>query len=303
MRYIGFCWNIGLLIILQLPRAIAAQQTALVNVELANLRAAPNSEAAIVKALPRGTEVSVLNRQNGWARVRVGASDGYIRDRLLTASSRSSALPASTAPRTPVASSPNSEQTQTRAANRGNENQSTRNVRGSLTSIGPPSFAAGRVYLGVATGLTNDLQGGTGLGFVASFEKALLDSFIGRAALGVGAFGSYSSSDGPSNQGGGVVKVNSTASATMIGLQGNLHFRLSSTPRFDPYAGLVIGWLQYRVSASASFGGETASSSGDLSQVFAGVQFGGRYFWADRLSLTGRLGYPQVFALGVDMSF
>jgi len=49
-----------------------------------NLRSRPSTDSSVIKTVPRGTAVSVLDyNPSGWSSVRVGASSGYIRSDFL----------------------------------------------------------------------------------------------------------------------------------------------------------------------------------------------------------------------------
>ncbi len=56
--------------------AAPPQKHALVNVSLANVRAAPKTGATIVVTLPRGSVVTPVETRGGWVHVRVGSTDG-----------------------------------------------------------------------------------------------------------------------------------------------------------------------------------------------------------------------------------
>ena len=51
-----------------------------------NLRSAPSVDSGIVRSLAKGTLVTVLTRDNGWAKVKTPTATGWIRGNLLSAS-------------------------------------------------------------------------------------------------------------------------------------------------------------------------------------------------------------------------
>ncbi|NNE83845.1 MAG: SH3 domain-containing protein, partial [Alphaproteobacteria bacterium] len=52
---------------------IVTETNATVDVGSANIRSGPSSSAAVIISLPRGTEVTILESQRGWQRIRFGA--------------------------------------------------------------------------------------------------------------------------------------------------------------------------------------------------------------------------------------
>ena len=49
----------------------------------ANLRDKPSTSAKVVQKLPQGTKVTVVKVAGGWAHVKVGDKEGYVRSQLL----------------------------------------------------------------------------------------------------------------------------------------------------------------------------------------------------------------------------
>jgi hypothetical protein len=80
---------------------------------------------------------------------------------------------------------------------------------------------------------------------------------------------------------------------------GSYHFPIKSSPKWDPFVGLALGY--YVVSSEArGFGGVTYD--GDASRIFLGGFGGARYFFNPRLSGVARLGFGAAYlTLGVDM--
>jgi hypothetical protein len=66
------------------PASPADEEKAEVIVETALLRAKASTEATILRRLTQGTELTVLDRANGWAKVKVGTTTGYVRETLLS---------------------------------------------------------------------------------------------------------------------------------------------------------------------------------------------------------------------------
>jgi len=59
-------------------------QTAWIGVDEANVRSGPGEDSGRLGTRPKGTQVSVLARENGWCRVRTPGGEGWVRGDLLT---------------------------------------------------------------------------------------------------------------------------------------------------------------------------------------------------------------------------
>lgn len=61
--------------------AHASIETAVVTADKLNVRKDPSRNGSIIKTLPRGTYVEILDESNGWLKVSQGGDEGYIRNR------------------------------------------------------------------------------------------------------------------------------------------------------------------------------------------------------------------------------
>lgn len=57
-----------------------------VNANQLNLRQSATTVSDVIKVLPNGTSVEVLNQTNGWSKVSVNGPTGYVSSRYLSAS-------------------------------------------------------------------------------------------------------------------------------------------------------------------------------------------------------------------------
>lgn len=72
------------LLCLTLPGVLAAQQRYVSDELSVDLRREPGTEFRILRMVPSGTPVQVLERNEGWSRVRVGNLEGWILSRFLS---------------------------------------------------------------------------------------------------------------------------------------------------------------------------------------------------------------------------
>ncbi len=97
----------AVVLVLGTARAAAAQQPEVMRVNAArvNLRRAPSIDSAIVRALSRGTVVTVVAHDGGWSKVEVGeaAVSGWIRSNLLVTAPGVAAAESTRSVGTPVA--------------------------------------------------------------------------------------------------------------------------------------------------------------------------------------------------------
>ncbi|GBC84353.1 hypothetical protein HRbin11_00778 [bacterium HR11] len=80
-RHLGCPWILGLLAVWVASTAWAEQ--AVVKVRRANLRAAPRKDAPIITQVPQGQALEVLERRDGWLKVRYGDIEGFVADSLV----------------------------------------------------------------------------------------------------------------------------------------------------------------------------------------------------------------------------
>lgn len=159
-----------------------------------------------------------------------------------------------------------------------------------LHGTGNAQFAKGKNYLGAHVGLSGI---GSTLTFGADYERGITEK-LGPGVIGVGAtvdFWSY-------NFDYVFTKGDFSYRYVSIGLLGNYHYILTDK-RWDPWAGLVLGY--YVVSVSSPAGTFTGF---DGSRIYLGMQLGCRYALTDQFDLQARLGFgPYILAIGADFKF
>lgn len=67
------------------PAAVPLTEPRFVNVASLNVRHTPDPSGALIMALPQGTQLKVLDRQNGWLLVDLNPTlEGWVMERLTT---------------------------------------------------------------------------------------------------------------------------------------------------------------------------------------------------------------------------
>jgi hypothetical protein len=151
-------------------------------------------------------------------------------------------------------------------------------------------FAKGRNWLGAHVGLSGV---GSTISFGADYEHGLVDK-IGPGGIGIGAQVDYWSY----NFDYVFTKGDFSYKYISIAVSGNYHLILDDK-KWDPFAGLVIGYYIVNVSTPAgSFTGFEGS------RIYLGMQAGVRYALTDKFDLQARLGFgPYIIAVGADFKF
>ncbi|MBL0938996.1 MAG: outer membrane beta-barrel protein [Gemmatimonadaceae bacterium] len=141
-------------------------------------------------------------------------------------------------------------------------------------------FAKGTklVSLGVIAGGDD---GGTGA--AAQMEWGVAS--LGKATLSLGAFA------GIQRKTSQVRALEVTASAVPVLAVANLHFPLGNQPRLDLYGGASFGFVRASAESTESSLGSVKESE---TRAAVGIQVGGRYKIASRLSLMGQVGLVDL---------
>lgn len=85
-----------------------------------------------------------------------------------------------------------------------------------------------------------------------------------------------------------------------IGATGSYHFLIPGESKWDPFAGLALGY--YIVSVSTP--NYTGPATYDASRLFIGIQGGVRYFFTPNIAAQARAGFgAYILAVGVDFKF
>ena len=130
------------------------------------------------------------------------------------------------------------------------------------------------------TGFTSSI----GVNPTASYEYGITDQ------ISIGGTVSYSSAK--SDLGGGEGEA-TKFSATLIGARGSYHFATSE--KFDPYVGIVLGYVVVSVSNSDIIvKGSTVGYGGHV---------GARYFFSPNIGVHAELGYSSLSFLTAGVSF
>lgn len=133
--------------------------------------------------------------------------------------------------------------------------------------------------------------------FGGNYEYALTLENFGKVGIG-GIFRYWSYSD--AYFGGGSWSYTNI----LIGAQGNYHFEIRGSEKYDPYAGLVLAYDGGSVSYSGAAVGYVTPSHGGL---WLGIQGGLRYWIKPDIAITGRVGFGTLsygaLEFGVDWKF
>jgi opacity protein-like surface antigen len=118
------------------------------------------------------------------------------------------------------------------------------------------------------------------------FEYGITENISGGGSV------AYSSSSYDYGYGYGKIKY----TGLFISARGSYHF--ATTEKFDPYAGLSLGYVL--VTVSDSYSGYVASAS---SGVGYGLHLGARYFFQPKFGLNAELGYSSFSFLNAGVCF
>jgi hypothetical protein len=155
------------------------------------------------------------------------------------------------------------------------------------SNTGVAQFTKGENYLGAHLGLSGV---GSAFTFGADYERGVTDK-MGPGTIGVGAMVDYWTYSFNYPFALGDFSYNYVS----IGFTGNYHFILDDH-RWDPFAGLVLGY--YVVNVSTPAGNYTGFEG---SRAYLGLVGGIRYAFTPRLDGQARLGFgPYILAVGVD---
>ena len=156
-----------------------------------------------------------------------------------------------------------------------------------ISTSADAQFAKGQNYLGPHIGLSGV---GSTFSFGGDYERGITDK-IGPGSIGIGAMVDYWSY----GFNYAFALGDFSYKYLSIGFTGSYHFILDDH-RWDPFAGLVLGY--YIVSVSTPAGTYTGFEG---NRVYLGLQAGVRYAFTDRLYGQARLGFgPYIIAVGVD---
>lgn len=171
----------------------------------------------------------------------------------------------------------------------------------SMSNTEAQVYEKGSSQLNAGIGLGSTL---TGSGFKStippigvSFEYGFHDK------ISVGAYAGYAGASNEITSFGGTWKFN--YSYIVIGARGSYHFDFLDTDKFDPYAGVIIGYniASSSVEKPSGYTGPdiTAASAGG---VIIGGHLGMRYHFNEKIGVFGELGYGIAFLqLGVTAKF
>ena len=85
----------------------------------------------------------------------------------------------------------------------------------------------------------------------------------------------------------------------LIGARGNYHFATSE--KFDPYAGLTLGYNIVSVSAPS---GQSSNYTAKASALLFGAQIGANYYFSPNLGAFAELGYGiGILTIGLSAKF
>jgi hypothetical protein len=160
-------------------------------------------------------------------------------------------------------------------------------------AFGQANFDAGRSYAGPTIGLAFL---GSAPQFGLNYEYAMRMDF-GMVGIG-GVFRYWSYSEG-------YYYGNWKYSNILFGVQGNYHFKVDPSTKFDPWAGLVLGYDGSSVTWDGPGGYfySTPSSGG----LVVNLQGGTRYYVSPTVALRASIGYGSLsygaLDVGVDFKF
>lgn len=293
------------LMLLLLPAALAAQQSATVSVDRANVRQAADVESSIVSTIRKGTVVEVLERTDTWSRVSAGKSIGWVRTStlLFTASASAEARRTGTPvvataekPSRPAsaiaepARTPPSTRTAPPSAGR-----STPETAKAMSAAGPASVEL--PPRGLSVGFT-DLTATAGLG-AANSGLAIggrVERIIRRISIGNGLLGVQVGTD--------LYAVPNLATYTNLGATANYHFNLGN-PALDVFVGAGLFYLVVTCDDLVIGGGASIPiPCGNLGGAGPMGRVGARYFISRKLALYGELsGGTSVMNAGISYRF
>lgn len=168
------------------------------------------------------------------------------------------------------------------------------------------AFKAGDKVINLGIGFGNTLYSGSGYSTTippisGSFEYGVKDNlFDAKSSLGVGAFIGYSSSEYKWSYLTASSKLK--YSDVVLGVRGALHYEF--VEKLDTYAGVSLGYDIVSSKASGTNGNLSSSVSAEASSFFAGIYFGGRYYFSDKLGAMAEVGYDiAALKLGVAYKF
>lgn len=157
-------------------------------------------------------------------------------------------------------------------------------------------FEPDRSYLGPSIGLSFL---GSAFQFGANYEYAMKVDFGMVGIGGIFRYWSYSESFNDFYYG---IGYQWKYSNILIGAQGNYHFKVDPSSKFDPFAGLILGYDGSSVSYSGPGGyNYSTPTAGGL---VVNIQGGTRYFLSPSTALRVSIGYGSLsygaLDIGVD---
>ena len=166
------------------------------------------------------------------------------------------------------------------------------------------SFAKGDNVVGLGVGIGGNLYSGlsyySGINrtpaFLASYERCIVGSlWDDKSSIGVGGIVGYASAKWD-DHGWGWKQTN-----ILVGARGALHY--SFTPKFDAYAGLMLGYNVVSWKWTGNYNSYLSSGSAASDVTWSGY-VGARYYFTDSFGIFAELGYGYSVAnVGLSLKF
>lgn len=164
------------------------------------------------------------------------------------------------------------------------------------------NFAKGSSAVNVGLGFGNTIYGGYNMGFPsisASYELGIVEIPMGSSMHGVISAGGLAGYGGSKKDFGyGTVKIN----YFLLAARANYHFIFHE--KFDPYAGIILGYYFGNSTVDYLPGWEWWEFSETINGPHAGGYVGARWFFTPALAAFAELGWNvSIFTVGATFKF